>query len=144
MTFRFRRSTRLGPLRFNFSKGGLSWSMEHNPVKSAGLPNSRRLRPGQLEELKRHCLDMLNQRLFAPGCAAHPLWDRELVSRVLSDGSLGGRDTGLFAVIETPEAMEAYLLRARSEDDTRRRANRCIASAQQALRLAVGRGWALA
>ncbi|WP_255024406.1 DUF4236 domain-containing protein [Cyanobium sp. T1G-Tous] len=24
MGFRFRRSTRLGPLRFNFSKGGLS------------------------------------------------------------------------------------------------------------------------
>ena len=88
MGFRFRRSTRLGPLRFNFSKGGLSsisvagrgasfnipvarsggarttvglpgtglsWSVEHAPDRPAlipagraeGLPNSRRLRPGQ-------------------------------------------------------------------------------------------------
>ena len=83
MGFRFRRSARLGPLRFYFAKGGLSsismggrgasfnipvsrsggarttvglpgtglsWSVEHTP--SEGLPNSRRLRPGQLEAFK--------------------------------------------------------------------------------------------
>jgi hypothetical protein len=97
MGFRLRRSARLGPLRFNFSSGGLSsisvggrgasfnipvnrsggpratvglpgtglsWSVEHTPDRSsgipnaipagpaAGLPNSRRLRPGQLDALK--------------------------------------------------------------------------------------------
>jgi hypothetical protein len=53
MGFRFRRSARLGPLRFHFSKGGLSWSVEHSsdppaaiPAGAAeGLPNSRRLLP---------------------------------------------------------------------------------------------------
>ncbi len=89
MGFHLRRSARLGPLRFHFSKSGLStisvggrgasfnvpvnrrggprttvglpgtglsWSVEHTPDRSAaipagaaeGLPNSRRLRPGQL------------------------------------------------------------------------------------------------
>jgi hypothetical protein len=93
MGFRFRRSARLGPLRFNFSKGGLSsisvggrgasfnipvarsggarttlgvpntglsWSVEHAPghpavipaERAEGLPNRRRLRPGQLDALK--------------------------------------------------------------------------------------------
>jgi len=93
MGFRFRRSARLGPLRLNFSKGGLSsisvggrgasfnipvargggarttvgvpgtglsWSVEHAPDRppmipagrAEGLPNSRRLRPGQLDALK--------------------------------------------------------------------------------------------
>ena len=93
MAFRFRRSARLGPLRFNFGKGGLSsisvggrgasfnipvarsggprstvglpgtglsWSVEHahdRPTMNtagpaAGLPNSRRLRPGQLDAFK--------------------------------------------------------------------------------------------
>jgi hypothetical protein len=69
MGFRFRRSARLGPLRFNFSKGGL------------------------------------------------------------------------LALIETPEALEGYLLRAQSQDDAKRRGQRCIAAAQQALQLAAARGW---
>ena len=97
MAFRFRRSARLGPLRFNFGKGGLSsisvggrgasfnipvsrsggprttvglpgnglsWSMEQTPDRpvaitagaAQGLPNSRRLRPGQLESLKTELL----------------------------------------------------------------------------------------
>jgi hypothetical protein len=90
MDFRLRRSARLGPLRFNFSKAGLSsisvggrgasfiipvsraggarttvglpgtglsWSLEHSPAQ--GLPNSRRLRSGQLEALKQELLALL-------------------------------------------------------------------------------------
>jgi hypothetical protein len=60
MGFRFRHSGRLGPLRFNFSTGGLSWSVEQAPDRpaaipagpAAGLPNTRRLRPGQLDALQ--------------------------------------------------------------------------------------------
>jgi hypothetical protein len=72
---------------------GLSWSVEHTP--SQGLPNSRRLRPGQLDALKQE----------------------------------------LLALIETPEALESYLLRAQSQADAKRRAQRCIESLQPALRL---------
>ena len=105
MAFRFRRSARLGPLRFNFGKAGLSsisvggrgasfnipvarsggarttvglpgtglsWSVEHTPDRpaappagpAAGLPNSRRLRPGQLESLKAELLAVLQQHSF--------------------------------------------------------------------------------
>ena len=39
------------------------------------------------------------------------------------------------------QAMEAYLLRAQGQDDAKRRAQRCITAAQEAVRLAVGRGW---
>jgi hypothetical protein len=115
MGFRFRRSARLSPLRFNFAKGGLSsisldgpgasfnipvariggarttvrlpgkglsWSMEHSsgwpatfPAGSAqGLPNSRRLKPGQLDVLKQSLLEVLHQQLFAPGSAGKQLW----------------------------------------------------------------------
>ena len=106
MGFRFRRSARLGPLRFNFSKGGLSsisvggpgasfnipvarsggarttvglpgtglsWSVEHSPAE--GLPNSRRLRPGQLAAFKQSLLDLLSQELFAPGSPGALLWE---------------------------------------------------------------------
>ena len=99
MGFRFRRSTRLGPLRFNFAKGGLSsisvggrgasfnipvnrsggprlsvglpgtglsWRVEHTPDRptvntagaAAGLPNSRRLRPEQLDAIKQSLLEV--------------------------------------------------------------------------------------
>jgi hypothetical protein len=40
-----------------------------------------------------------------------------LVSRLLADGSLGARTTGLLSLIETPQAMEAYLLRSQGQDD---------------------------
>jgi hypothetical protein len=182
MGFRFRRSARLGPLRFNFAKGGLSsisvggrgasfnipvsrgggprttvglpgsglsWSVEHNPDRSAaiqagsaaGLPNSRRLRPGQLDALKQSLLAVLRQELFAAGSAGEQLWEHGLVSRLLADGSLGARTTGLLALIETPEAMEAYLLRGQGQDDAKRRAQRCITAVQEASRLAAGLGW---
>jgi hypothetical protein len=155
MGFRFRRSTRLGPLRFNFAKGGLSsitvggrgasfnipvarsggarttlgvpgtglsWSVEHAPDHPAvipagraeGLPNSRRLRPGQLDALKQQLLEVLRQELFAPGSTGEQLWDLVLVSRLLAAGSFAARTAGLLAVIETPEAMEGYVLRAQA------------------------------
>ena len=180
MGFRFRRSTRLGPLRFNFAKGGLSsisvggrgasfnipvnrsggprstvglpgtglsWSMEHTPDRptlntagpAAGLPNSRRLRPGQLDAFKQSLLEVLQQELFAPGSPGALLWDHGLVSRLLAAGSLAARTAGLLAVIETPEAMEGYLLRAQGQDDAKRRAQRCIEAVQEALRLSADR-----
>jgi hypothetical protein len=182
MGFRFRRSARLGPLRFNFSKGGLSsisvggrgasfnipvarsggarttvgvpgtglsWSVEHAPDHPAvipagraeGLPNSRRLRPGQLDALKQQLLEVLRQELFAPSSTGEQLWDLGLVSRLLADGSLAARTAGLLAVIETPEAMEGYVLRAQGQDDAKRRAHRCIEAVQEASRLATIRGW---
>jgi hypothetical protein len=182
MSFRFRRSARLGPLRFNFAKGGLSsisvggrgasfnipvnrsggprttvglpgtglsWSVEHSPDRpaaipagpAAGLPNSRRLRPGQLDALKQSLLEALRQELFAAGSAGEQLWEHGLVSRLLADASIGARTTGLLALIETPQALEGYLLRAQGQDDAKRRAQRCISAVQEASRLASGRGW---
>ncbi|MEB3353339.1 MAG: DUF4236 domain-containing protein [Cyanobacteriota bacterium] len=182
MGFRFRRSARLGPLRFNFAKGGLSsisvggreasfnipvnrsggprttvglpgtglsWSVEHTPDRpaaltagaAAALPNSRRLRPGQLDALKQSLLAVLRQELFPAGSAGEQLWDHGLVSRLLADASIGARTKGLLALIETPEAMEGYVLRAQGQDDAKRRAQRCITAMQEATRLAAGRGW---
>jgi len=182
MGFRFRRSARLGPLRFNFAKGGLSsisvggrgasfnipvsrsggarttvglpgtglsWSVEHTPDRAAappagpaeGLPNSRRLRPGQLDALKQSLLEVLHRELFAPRSTGEQLWQHALVSRLLADGSLSARTAGLLTLVETPEAMEAYLLRAQGQDDAKRRAQRCIEAVQQASSLAAGRGW---
>jgi len=181
MGFRFRRSARLGPLRFNFSKGGLSsisvgrrgasfnipvnrsgsprstvglpgtglsWSVEHTPDhpavipagRAAGLPNSRRLRPGQLDAFKQSLLAVLRQELFAPGSRGEQLWDLGLVSRLLAAGSLAARTAGLLALIETPEAMEGYLLRAQGQDDAKRRAQRCIEAAEAAVRLVAEKG----
>ncbi len=182
MGFRLRRSARLGPLRFNFSSGGLSsisvggqgvsfnipvnrrggprttvgfpgtglsWSVEHPPDRPAaipagaaeGLPNSRRLRPGQLDALKQQLLAVLHQELFYPGSTGEQLWEQSLVSRLLADGSFSARTAGLLALIETPEAMENYLLRAQGQDDAKRRAQRCITAVQEAIRLAGARGW---
>ncbi|MCP9800102.1 DUF4236 domain-containing protein [Synechococcus sp. RedBA-s] len=186
MPFRFRRSARLGPLRFNFSKSGLSlislggrgasfnipvarsggprttvglpgtglsWSVEHSPEvnqpapaslptdPAEGLPNSRRFRPGQLDTFKQGCLGVLQDQLFAPGCQGRLLWDLNLITRLLADPSIGSRTQGLLALIETPEAMEGYLLRAQSQDDAKRRAHRCVEAAQEAARLVNERGW---
>ncbi len=159
MTFRFRRSARLGPLRFNFGKSGLSsislggqgaslnipvarsgaprttvglpgtglsWSVEHSPEANRpaaerlpagpaeGLPNSRRFRPGQLDSFKQGCLGVLQEKLFAAGSQGRLLWDLNLITRLLTDPSIGSRTQGLLAVIETPEAMEGCLMRAQS------------------------------
>ena len=167
MAFRFRKSARLGPLRFHFSKNGLSsisvggrgasfnipvnrsggnrstvglpgtglsWSVEHEADAARGLPNSRRLKPGQLELLKQECLQILHQELFAPDNDAHRLWSEGLISRLLADPRMGGRNAGLLALIETPEAMAAYIQRARSQDDVKRRSQRCIEAAELAAR----------
>jgi len=156
MGFRFRRSARLGPLRFNFAKGclssisvggrggsfnvpatrrggprttvgllgtGLSWSAEHTPETAQppplgpamGLPICRRLRADQLGALRQDLLDLLQRQLFSPGSAGQQLWELGLVSRQLADGSIGARTTGLLAVIQTPEALEGYLLRAQGQ-----------------------------
>jgi hypothetical protein len=128
---------------------GLSWSVEHTADRptvipagrAEGLPNSRRLRPGQLDALKQQLLEVLRQELFAPGSAGALLWDNASVSRLLADGSLSARTAGLLALIETPEAMEAYVLRAQGQDDAKRRAHRCIEAVQEASRLATARGW---
>ena len=50
-------------------------------------------------------------------------------------------DAGRLALIETPEALEGYLLRAQGQDDAKRRAQRCITAVQEASRLAAARGW---
>ena len=56
---------------------GLSWSVEHTPDRpaaiptslpagpAAGLPNSSRLQPGQLDALKLSLLEVLKLRIFA-------------------------------------------------------------------------------
>jgi hypothetical protein len=167
MAFRFRKSARLGPLRFHFSKNGpssisvggrgasfnipvnrsggnrstvglpgtgLSWSVEHEAGVAEGLPNSRRLKPGQLDLLKQQCLQILHQELFSPGNDAHRLWSEGLISRLLADPRMGGRNAGLLALIETPEAMAAYIQRARSQDDVKRRSQCCIEAAELAAR----------
>jgi hypothetical protein len=128
---------------------GLSWSVEHTPDRAAappagpaeGLPNSRRLRPGQLDALKQSLLEVLHRELFAPRSTGEQLWQHALVSRLLADGSLSARTAGLLTLVETPEAMEAYLLRAQGQDDAKLRAQRCIEAVQQASSLAAGRGW---
>ncbi len=82
--------------------------------RAEGLPNSRRLRPGQLDALKQTLLAVLHQDLFSPGSPGEQLWDHGAVNRLLSDGSISGGLAGLLAVIETPEAMAAYRLRAQA------------------------------
>jgi hypothetical protein len=186
MGFRFRRSARLGPLRFNFGKSGLSsislggpgasfnipisrsgaprttvglpgtglsWSAEHSPEANQpaparlpagpaeGLPNSRRFRSGQLVAFKQGCLGVLQEKLFAPGSQGQLLWELNLITRLLADPSIGSRTQGLLAVIETPEAMEGYLMRAQSQDDANCRAHRCVEAAQEAARLLTAKGW---
>ena len=56
-------------------------------------------------------------KFFVSGSTDQQLWKLGLVSRLLADGSLGARRTGLLAVIQTPEAMQGYLRRAQSQDD---------------------------
>jgi hypothetical protein len=110
-------------------------------VSGSQLPNSRRLKPGQLDALKQGCLTMLREQLLQRGSSTQQLWELGLVSCLLADPAIGDRTTGLLAVIETPEAMEAYLLRAQGQDDLKRRAHRCIEAAQDAVRLVNARGW---
>jgi hypothetical protein len=180
MGFRFRRSSRLGPVRLNFSKNGLSsislggrgaslnipvnrrggtrttvglpgtglsWSWEQEqpgrrPAGPAeGLPNSRRLRPGQLEAFKQSLLALLSEQLFGSGRPGEALWQQGLVSRLLGDDNLGARLRELLAAIESPQALQTYLLRAQSQDDSKRRAQRAVQAVREASTLARERGW---
>ncbi|MFN4864776.1 MAG: DUF4236 domain-containing protein [Cyanobium sp.] len=180
MGFRFRRSSRLGPVRLNFSKNGLSsislggrgaslnipvnrrggtrttvglpgtglsWSWEQEgPARqpagpAEGLPNSRRLRPGQLEAFKQSVLALLSEQLFGSGCLGEALWQQGLVGRLLGDGRLGARLREQLGVIASPQALESYLLAAQSQDDTKRRAQRAVEAVRQASTLARERGW---
>lgn len=132
---------------------GLSWSVEHSPEgnqratarlpagPAEGLPNSRRFQPGQLDSFKQGCLGVLQEQLFAPGSQGQFLWELNLITRLLAEPSIGSLAQGLLAVIETPEAMEGYLLRAQSQDDAKRRAHRCVEAVQDAGRLVNDRGW---
>lgn len=108
---------------------------------AAPLPNSRRLRPSQLEALRRHCLQLFEQQLFRPGSQARQLWEKALVSRLLCDPAIGGRLAGRLALIETRQALTAYLERSRSQDDLKRRCQRCLEATAEALRLCGQRGW---
>jgi hypothetical protein len=180
MAFRFRRSSRLGPVRLNFTKNGLSsislggrgaslnvpvnrpggtrttvglpgtglsWSWEQGarsrqPAGSAeGLPNSRRLRPGQLDAFKQSLLALLSEQLFGSGCLGERLWQQGVVGRLLGEEGLGARQRELLGVIETPQALETYLLRAQSQDDSKRRAQRAVEAVREANGLAQERGW---
>ena len=80
-------------------------------------------------------LAVLHQDLFSPGSPGEQLWEQGLVSRLLAIGSLPARTNALLALIDTPEAMEAYLVRAQGQDDAKRRAHRCISAVQEALLL---------
>jgi hypothetical protein len=177
MAFRFRRSSRLGPLRLHFSQNGLSsislggrgaslnipvnrsggarttvglpgtglsWSWEQGG-DAAGLPNSRRLRPGQLESFKQALLELLHQQLFSSGTPGERLWQDRAVSHLLADPNLGAGQRTLLSTIEIPLALESYLLQAQSQNEAKRRARRCVAAVQAAVQATTGvarqRGW---
>jgi hypothetical protein len=83
----------------------------------------------------------LREQLFNPGAPGHRLWEEQLVSCLLADPSLSAGSAGLLSLIETPEAMEAYLMRGRSQDDVKRRARRVIDAVQEALRHCRANSW---
>ena len=138
---------------------GLSWTIEADhpgatplgatplgdppwPAGEAeGLPNSRRLRTSQLELFRQSCLLMLRQRLFDAGAPGHRLWEHQLVSRLLGEADLGARAATQLAAIESPGALEAYIGRARSQDEVKRRCQRCVDGVSMALALVAQRGW---
>ena len=84
---------------------------------------------------------VLHEKLFASGSPGQLLWELNLITRLMADPDIGSRTQGLLAVIETPEAMKGYLLRAQSQDDVKRRAHRCVQAAQEASSLVNKRGW---
>lgn len=113
----------------------------HDSPPSIVLPNSRRLRPRQLKELRQHCRQLFEQQLFRSGSEPRRLWEEALVSRLLCDPAISGRLAGLLALIETPQSLTAFLERARSQGDLKRRCQRCLLATETALRLCGQRGW---
>lgn len=86
-------------------------------------------------------LAVLVEQPFPPSSIAAQLWEQYSGESSTTDGSISARQAGLLALIKTPEALEGYLLRAQSQDDAKRRGQRCIEAAQLALQLAAAQGW---
>ena len=110
MPFRFRRSTRLGLLRFNFGKGGLSSISVGGRGASFNILVNRSGCPRSTVRMSGNDLSW----------SVEHMPDRPTVNT-----------PGLLAVIETREAMEGYLLiAAQGQDDDKRPAQRCIEAIQ--------------
>ncbi|MCP9810190.1 hypothetical protein KBY58_12195 [Cyanobium sp. HWJ4-Hawea] len=96
--------------------GGSCSRQRPSPAAHSPSPKSGKLPAGLLQ---------LRELLRAEQWRQYPWRHRKerqqlplgLISRLLADGSLSARTTGLLALIETPEAMEGYLLRAQGQDD---------------------------
>lgn len=84
---------------------GLTWSVEAPAGAVAGLPDSRRLRPGQLEAFRGSVLSGLQSEVFGPGTSGQRLREQGTVSRLVADASISASPAGQLALIETPEAM---------------------------------------
>lgn len=108
---------------------------------SRPLPNSRRFKPSKLQDLRQYCLQLFEQQLFQPGFKALRQWEEALVSRLLRDATLSSRLAGQLALLETRQALTAYLERARSQDDLKRLCRRCLMATETALRLCTQWGW---
>ena len=131
MGFRFRRSTRLGPLRFNYRFAGL------------------RLRQGWFELHLRWRAGCLVQYPHRPRwwCSHHGgatgNWvELERGARAGSFSDDPCRQSGRAAQQPPAAARSAkgYLLRSQGQDDVKRRAQRCIEAAEAAVRLVAGKG----
>jgi len=57
-------------------------------------------------------LELVQEKAFAPGTHSRLLLELNLITRLLAHPSIGSRTQGLLAMIETPEELERYLLRA--------------------------------
>ena len=84
----------------------------------------------QLDAFKRQLLAVLEQELFGLSQVVERLWQTGAMTRALNAGQLGSREAALLALIEPPQAMEDYVMRARSRSDARRRAERCVAAVE--------------
>ena len=131
MGFRFRRSTRLGPRRFNYSFAGL------------------RLRQGWIELDFSGPARRLVQYPHRPRwwCAPHGgaagNWaELERGARAGSSSPDPCRQSGRAAQQPPAAARSAkgYLLRSQGQDDAKRRAQRCIEAAEAVVRLVAGKG----
>lgn len=96
--------------------------------------------PGQLVAFKPSLLAVLQQELSGPGSPGQRLWENGRASHLLADGFLGGRTAGQLGLIETPEALADSIGRARSQNDAKRCAHRCIEAAAEATRLVAAKG----
>ena len=130
MGFRFRRSTRLGPLRFNYRFAGLRLRQGWIELDLSG-------RAGRLVQHPRS-----PQRWCAHHGGAAGNWaELERGARAGSSSPDPCRESGRAA--QQPAAARSakgYLLRSQGQDDANRRAQRCIEAAEAAVRLVAGKG----